>query len=120
MACDRRCQGVRVTLLPQQVGIPVPAHGVRVSQASARPALAGAGLPRLTGPRLSRLTSPRLRRVAGALLALALALLALTGALLALAGALLALALALLLLAGARLPVAMPVRVPARAVLLGA
>jgi len=98
MACDRRCQGVRVTLLPQQVGFPVPAHGVRVSQASARPALAGAGLPRLTSPRLSRVTSPRLCRVAGALLALALALLA---------------------LAGARLPVAVPVRVPACAVRLG-
>ena len=108
MVCDRCCQGVRVTLLPQQVGIPVPAHRVRASQASARPALSGAGLPRLTGPRLSRVTSPRL--------ALTLALLAL--ALLALASALLALALALLLLAGARLPVAMPVRVPARAVLL--
>lgn len=113
MVRDRRCQGVRVTLLPQQVGIPVPAHGVRVSQASARPALAGAGLPRLTGPRLPRVTSPGLPRVTGARLALTLALLAL-------ASALLALALALLLLAGARLPVAMPVRAPARAVLLGA
>jgi hypothetical protein len=114
MACDRRCQGVRVTLLPQQVGIPVPAHGVRVCPASARPgALAGAGLPRLTGPRLPRVTSPGLPSVAGARLALTLALLAL-------ACALLALAVALLALTGARLPVAMPVRVPARAVLLGA
>jgi hypothetical protein len=113
MACDRRCQGVRVTLLPQQVGIPVPAHGVRVCQASARPALAGAGLPRLTGPRLPRVTSPGLPSVAGARLALTLALLAL-------ACALLALAVAQLALTGARLPVAMPVRVPARAVLLGA
>jgi hypothetical protein len=111
MVCARRCQGVRVTL-PQQVGIPVLTHGVRVSLAIARPALAGAGLPRLT--------SPRLRSVAGARLALAVALLALAGALLALALALLALAAALLALTGARLPVAMPVRVPARAVLLGA
>ena len=52
MVCYRRCQGVRVTLLPQEVGIPVLAHGVRVSQAIALPALTGAGLPRLTSPRL--------------------------------------------------------------------
>ena len=106
MVCDRRCQGARVTLLPQQVGFPVLAHGVRVSQAIALPALAGTGLPRVT--------SPRLPRVPGARLALALALLAL-------ADALLALAVALLAPAGTRLPVvAMPVRVRARAVLLGA
>jgi hypothetical protein len=48
MVCYRRCRWVRVTLLPQGVGIPVPAHGVRVSQAIALPALAGAGLPRVT------------------------------------------------------------------------
>src|SRR5262245_10936921 len=99
MVCYRRCRGVRITQLPPEVGIHVLAPGVRVSQAIALPALAGAGLPRLTSPRLPRL-------------ALALALLAL-------ALALLALALALLALAGARLPVAVPVRVPARAVRLG-
>ena len=54
MVRDRRCQGVRVTLLPHQVGIPVLAYGVRVSQATALPALAGAGLPRVTSPRLPR------------------------------------------------------------------
>ena len=54
MVRDRRCEGVRVTPLPQQVGISVLAHGVRVSQATALPALAGAGLPRVTSPRLPR------------------------------------------------------------------
>ena len=52
MVCYRRCRGVRVTLLPQEVGISVLAHGVRVSLALALPALAGAGLPRVTSPRL--------------------------------------------------------------------
>ena len=85
--CYRRCRGVRITQLPQEVGIPVLAPDVRVAQAIALPALAGAGLPRLTSPRLPRVACARL-----------------------------ALALALLALAGARLPVAVPVRVPARAV----
>ena len=71
MVCYRRCRGVRITQLPQEVGIPVLPHGVRVPQAIALPTLAGA---------------------------------------------LLALALALLALAAAWLPVAVPVRVPARAV----
>ena len=92
MVCHRRCQGVRVTLLPQEVGISVLARGVRVSQAIALPALAGTGLPRLTSPRLPLVACARL----------------------ALAGALLALA--LLALADTRLPGAVPVRVPARAV----
>ena len=48
----RRCRGVRITQLPQEVGIPVLAHGMRISQAIAPPALAGARLPRLTSPRL--------------------------------------------------------------------
>jgi hypothetical protein len=43
---------MRVTHLPQEVGIAVLAHGVRVSQAIALLALAGAGLPRVTSPRL--------------------------------------------------------------------
>jgi len=101
MVCYRRCQGMRVTELPQEVGIPVLAHGVRVSQAIALPTLPGAGL--------SRLTSPRLSRVGGARLAFTL---------LALTGALLAFAITLLALAGARLPVAVPVRVPTRPVRL--
>jgi hypothetical protein len=104
MVCYRRCRGVRITQLPQEVGIPVLPHGVRVPQAIALPTLAGAGLPRVT--------SPRLPVVAGACLALAFTLLARTGALLALA-------ITLLALAGAWLPVAVPVRVPARAVPLG-
>jgi hypothetical protein len=111
MVCYRRCRRVRITQLPQEVGVPVLAHGMRVSQAIAPPALAGAGLPRLT--------SPRLPLVAGAGLALALALLSLTGALLTLALALLALPDARLALADAWLPVAVPVRVPARAVRFG-
>ena len=101
MVCYRRCQGMRVTELPQEVGIPVLAHGVRVSPAIALPTVAGAGLPRLT--------IPRLPRVGGARLAFTL---------LALTGALLAFAITLLALAGARLPVAVPVRVPTRAVRL--
>ena len=52
MVCYRRCPWARVTLLPQEAGIPVPAHGVRASLTVALPALAGAGLPRLTSPRL--------------------------------------------------------------------
>ena len=102
MVCYRRCRGVRVTQLPQEVGIPVLPRGVRVSPAISLPTVAGAGLPRLT--------SPRLPRVGGARLAFSL---------LALTGALLALAITLLALAGARLPVAVPVRVAARAVRLG-
>ena len=101
MVCYRRCRGVRITQLPQEVGIPVLARGVRVSPAIALPTLAVAGLPRLT--------SPRLPRVGGARLAFTL---------LALTSALLALAITLLALAGARLPVAVPVRVPTRAVRL--
>jgi len=88
---------VRVTQLPQEVGIPVLAHGVRVSPAIALPTLASPGLPRLTSPWLPRLAS----------------------SLLALTGALLAFAITLLALVGARLSVAVPVRVPARAVRLG-
>jgi hypothetical protein len=53
MARYRRCQGVRITELPQIVGITVVARGVRVSLAIALQALAVAGLPRLTGPRLT-------------------------------------------------------------------
>ena len=53
----RRCRGVRITQLPQGVGIPVLARGVRVSQAIALPTLAGAGLPRVTSSRLPRVTS---------------------------------------------------------------
>jgi hypothetical protein len=54
MVCYRRCQGMRVTLPPQHVGIPVLAHRARVSRAVALPALAGARLPRVTSPRLPR------------------------------------------------------------------
>ena len=97
MVCYRRCRGVRVAQLPQEVGIPVLARGVRVSPAIALPTLASPGLPRLTSPRLPRLAS----------------------SLLALTGALLAFAITLLALVGARLSVAVPVRVPARAVRLG-
>jgi len=62
----RRCRGVRITQLPQEVGIPVLAHGVRVSQAIALPTLAGAGLPRVTSSWLPRVTSSWLPLVAGA------------------------------------------------------
>jgi len=54
VACCRRCRGVRSTRLPEEVGIPVLARGVRVSQAIALPTLAGATLPRLASPRLPR------------------------------------------------------------------
>ena len=62
----RRCRGVRITQLPQEMGVAVLAHGVRVSQAIALRALAGAGLRRVTSPRLPWVTSPRLPLVADA------------------------------------------------------
>ena len=87
------CVGMRVALLPPGMRVPVLSLRVRVPLPIARPALTVARLP--------------LARRA----ALAIALLALAGARLALAGALLA-------LAGALLPLAMPARMPARAVRL--
>jgi hypothetical protein len=102
---------MRVTLLPLEVRIPVLARGVRVSLAVALSALAGAWLPRV---------ATWLLLVADAGLPLATAQLAVAVALLALPVALLALAVAVLALAVALLPTAVPVRVPDRAVRLGA
>jgi hypothetical protein len=108
MACCRLWVGVRVALLPKGVRVRVPTVGMRVSLALAVPWLP----PVMRAPALPL---PMRAALAIAVLALATALLALATALLALATALLALA-----LAGARLPVGMPVRVPARTVRLGA